>query len=188
MKRTRLAAGVLLTTAALLAATAPGSAQLSGTENGEWRYLGGDAGHTRSSTLNQINASNFSTLKVAWTFRGDNFGPGLEFTARVDAALCRRRALHRHRAAPPGRGDRRRHGRDEVDVSRAGDEPLLPLAAHRLRQGGRLREGRGPRGDLHLDARLLPLGAGRQDRPAARELGRSAGAAQRLSRRAASST
>ncbi len=47
--------------AALLMATAPdASAQrLTGTENGEWRYLGGDAGHTRSSPLSQINASNF---------------------------------------------------------------------------------------------------------------------------------
>ena len=30
---------------------------LSGTENGEWRYLGGDAGNTRYSPLDQINAS-----------------------------------------------------------------------------------------------------------------------------------
>ena len=59
-----------------------GSAQLTGVENGEWRYLGGDAGHTRSSPLKQINASNFSNLKVAWIWRGDNFGPGLEYTSR----------------------------------------------------------------------------------------------------------
>ena len=58
-------------------------AQLSGVEQGEWRYLGGDAGHTRAAPqLNQINASNFSELEVAWTWRGDNFGSNVEFTFR----------------------------------------------------------------------------------------------------------
>ena len=37
---------------------------LPGTENGEWRYLGGDAGHTRHSALDQINAGNFEDLEV----------------------------------------------------------------------------------------------------------------------------
>jgi quinoprotein glucose dehydrogenase len=59
------------------------AAQLTGTQSGQWRYLGGDAGHTRSSPLNQINATNFSNLKVAWIYRGDNFGPGVEYTMRA---------------------------------------------------------------------------------------------------------
>ena len=29
-----------------------------GTENGEWRYLGGNVGHTRYSPLDQINSEN----------------------------------------------------------------------------------------------------------------------------------
>jgi glucose dehydrogenase len=37
-----------------------------GTANGEWRYLGGDAGNTRYSPLNQVTAANFETLKEAW--------------------------------------------------------------------------------------------------------------------------
>jgi quinoprotein glucose dehydrogenase len=83
MPRSRVVV-VLALAAAAAAATSPSlSAQRTGTENGEWRYLGGDAGHTRSSALSQINAANFDTLKVAWIFRGDNFGPGLEFTARA---------------------------------------------------------------------------------------------------------
>lgn len=73
----------LFAAAMLLGAPSSGAGQLTGVENGEWRYLGGDAGHTRSSPLNQINASNFANLRVAWIFRGDNFGPGLEFTARA---------------------------------------------------------------------------------------------------------
>ncbi len=56
--------------------------RLPGTENGEWRYLGGDAGHTRSSPLNQIDGSNFSDLEVAWIWRSDNFGPNLDYFSR----------------------------------------------------------------------------------------------------------
>ena len=41
----------------------------------EWRYIGGDAGHTRYSSLDQINADNFESLEVAWIWRGDNYGP-----------------------------------------------------------------------------------------------------------------
>jgi glucose dehydrogenase len=39
-----------------------------GTEKGEWRPLGGDAGHTRYSPLDQITPANFETLKEAWKF------------------------------------------------------------------------------------------------------------------------
>ncbi|MEO6002044.1 MAG: pyrroloquinoline quinone-dependent dehydrogenase [Opitutus sp.] len=41
------------------AATAPGQS--------EWRSVGGDAGLTRHSTLNQINRDNVSGLEIAWT-------------------------------------------------------------------------------------------------------------------------
>jgi glucose dehydrogenase len=81
MKPSWFGCGVLALVA-LLCVPSSGAVQMTGVENGQWRYLGGDAGHTRFSPLNQINASNFSKLKVAWIFRGDNFGPGLEFTAR----------------------------------------------------------------------------------------------------------
>lgn len=58
-------------------------AQLLGTENGEWRYLGGDAGHTRAAPhLQQITADNFDDLSPAWIFRGENFSPGAEYTFR----------------------------------------------------------------------------------------------------------
>jgi len=68
--------GAALTLAALtlttlsLAAPAPASAQ-----DGEWRYWGADAASSRYSPLGQIDASNFSDLEVAWTWRGDNFSP-----------------------------------------------------------------------------------------------------------------
>ncbi len=77
----RFGSGVL-TLVALLSVPSGTSAQRTGVENGEWRFLGGDAGHTRSTPLSQIDASNFSDLQVAWTWRGDNFGPGVEYTFR----------------------------------------------------------------------------------------------------------
>src|SRR3954468_2341129 len=83
MTRARIACSVLALAATLALSTLSGTAQLSGVENGQWRYLGGDAGSTRSSPLTQINASNFAKLKVAWVFRGDNFGPGVEYTMRA---------------------------------------------------------------------------------------------------------
>ena len=54
-----------------------------GTENGEWRYLGGDSGNTRYSPLNQINASNFDELEQAWVWRSDNFGPNVDYFSRA---------------------------------------------------------------------------------------------------------
>ena len=64
--RTRLLAGVGI---ALLGAASPALAQRTGTENGEWRYWGGDEGSTRYSPLAQIDAGNVATLEVAWRNR-----------------------------------------------------------------------------------------------------------------------
>src|ERR1700730_3558009 len=58
--------------------TIPAAAQ-TGAKNGEWPTYGGDLGHTRYSPLDQINASNFSKLEVAWRFKTDNLGPRPEF-------------------------------------------------------------------------------------------------------------
>ena len=49
---------------------------------GEWRYIGGDASHTRYSALDQITAANFEQLEVAWTWRGDNFGSQVDHIFR----------------------------------------------------------------------------------------------------------
>ena len=45
------------------------------TGSGDWPAYGGDRGHTRYSPLDQINASNFGTLEVAWRFSVANMGP-----------------------------------------------------------------------------------------------------------------
>src|ERR1041385_5137244 len=51
----------------------------SGAKNGEWRTYGGDLGSTRYSPLDQINASNFNKLEVAWRFKTDSLGPRPEY-------------------------------------------------------------------------------------------------------------
>jgi len=59
---------------AALALPAQTAAQ-SGVSSGEWRVYGGDPGHTRYSSLDQINASNATDLEIAWRWTGRNFGP-----------------------------------------------------------------------------------------------------------------
>jgi quinoprotein glucose dehydrogenase len=52
-----------------------------GTENGEWRYPGGDIRSTRYSPLGQVTPANFESLKEAWRFSPlDVVGP---MTARA---------------------------------------------------------------------------------------------------------
>ena len=68
----------LLAVLAIVAAAHGLGAQGQQAPAGEWRYIGGDASHTRYSPLDQITASNFEKLEVAWTWRGDNFGPTVD--------------------------------------------------------------------------------------------------------------
>jgi quinoprotein glucose dehydrogenase len=41
----------------------------------DWLHMASDLAHTRYAPLDQINASNFNSLEVAWRFSTDNFGP-----------------------------------------------------------------------------------------------------------------
>ncbi|HUJ49737.1 MAG TPA: PQQ-binding-like beta-propeller repeat protein [Bryobacteraceae bacterium] len=62
--------------------TIPMSGQTAGkpsTKNGEWPYYTADEKGTKYSPLDQINASNFSQLEVAWRFKTDNLGPRPEY-------------------------------------------------------------------------------------------------------------
>ena len=45
------------------------------TASGEWPTYGGDLGHTRYAPLDQIDASNFGSLEVAWRYSVANLGP-----------------------------------------------------------------------------------------------------------------
>jgi quinoprotein glucose dehydrogenase len=62
----------------LFVSTLAATSQRGAAPNGEWRRIGSDGGNTRYSPLDQIDARNVSNLKVAWTWRGDNFGSALE--------------------------------------------------------------------------------------------------------------
>ncbi len=51
-----------------------GKPLVRGNAYGEWRYWGGDAWSTRYSPLEQINATNFDSLTVAWKWNASAFG------------------------------------------------------------------------------------------------------------------
>jgi glucose dehydrogenase len=65
--------GLILVLIALVLAGRPGDAQ----QKVEWPNITGGDSSTRYSSLDQITASNFNTLKVAWEWNGDA-GPGVE--------------------------------------------------------------------------------------------------------------
>ncbi|MFA5907573.1 MAG: PQQ-binding-like beta-propeller repeat protein [Vicinamibacterales bacterium] len=54
-----------------------------GTTGGEWRTWGGDLGVTRYAPLDQIDATNFSKLEVAWRFRTENLGSRPDFNLQT---------------------------------------------------------------------------------------------------------
>ena len=64
-----------LRAATLLAVTAALATQSLSAQQAEWRYWGADAASTRYSPLDQIDASNFEQLEVAWIWRADNYSP-----------------------------------------------------------------------------------------------------------------
>ena len=66
-----LAGGVLVHTSRV---DARQTGLVRGNAPGEWRYWGADAWSTRYSPLDQINASNFSTLQVAWRWNASADG------------------------------------------------------------------------------------------------------------------
>jgi quinoprotein glucose dehydrogenase len=81
----------LLWAVSLTLTDAQGPTYRFGTANGEWRYLGGDAGHTRYSPLDQVTPANFETLKEAWRFSPlDTLGP---LTARATPSYVGGRLL-----------------------------------------------------------------------------------------------
>ena len=83
---------------AFLAASAWG--QQPSTKNGEWPYYTADLKGTQYSPLDQINASNFNKLEVAWRFKTDNLGHASGIQAGRHAARGQWRDLHHRRHAP----------------------------------------------------------------------------------------
>ena len=74
-----LALGLAWSTAHLAGQEGRVPASLATTKAGEWSSYGRDLANTRYSPLDQINASNFSKLELAWRFKTDFLGPRPEF-------------------------------------------------------------------------------------------------------------
>ena len=104
LKRT-VAAGLAVAAGfAWMATTARGQSAASGqpsTKNGEWPMYTADLRGSKYSPLDQINASNFNNLEVAWRFKTDNLGPRPEH--KLEGTPIRSRASFippAERAAP----------------------------------------------------------------------------------------
>jgi quinoprotein glucose dehydrogenase len=63
---------------AATAAPAAGPAAGPTPPDTEWRHYANDLANTKYAPLDQINASNFNNLQVAWRFKTDNFGSRIE--------------------------------------------------------------------------------------------------------------
>src|SRR5258705_4994175 len=66
------------TSLAILGLCSPATAQTTG-QSVDWPTYTGDISGSKYKALDQINASNFSTLEVAWRFKTDNIGNRPEF-------------------------------------------------------------------------------------------------------------
>ena len=52
-------------------------------QDGGWTRWGANAGSQRYTPHGQIDAANFDSLETAWVWRGDNFGPGVDYILRA---------------------------------------------------------------------------------------------------------
>ncbi len=68
-------AGVVWTTTR----TAGQTTGMPSTKNGDWTHYTADVRGTKYSPLDQINATNFNKMEVAWRFKTDNLGSRPEF-------------------------------------------------------------------------------------------------------------
>src|ERR1700730_8433560 len=76
MSRTKSSAALALGVAAFaIWILTPARGQQGTPASGEWRVNGGDAGSTRYSPLDQINAANVRNLQVVWRWKAQNMGP-----------------------------------------------------------------------------------------------------------------
>jgi quinoprotein glucose dehydrogenase len=62
-----------------VSASGQGNGYVPSTKKGDWPYYTADEKGSKYSPLDQINASNFNKLEVAWRFKTDNLGTRPEF-------------------------------------------------------------------------------------------------------------
>ena len=82
-------ARLALVAAAIVAAVAPPApvAAQQGAPNGEWPYYGGDLGGTKYSGLDQIDATNFDDLQIAWRWQSADAGLDLDAIREIHEDL-----------------------------------------------------------------------------------------------------
>jgi len=73
--RTAPAALLVAVIAVLMPRVSGQSTGQPSTKNGEWPMYTADLAGSKYSPLDQVNATNFSKLEVAWRFKTDNLGP-----------------------------------------------------------------------------------------------------------------
>src|SRR5438445_9361174 len=81
-KSNRLNKSFLVASLGLLCITAPlwgQSSAPSGAKTGEWPSYAADLASTRYRPFDQIDASNFNKLELAWSFKTDNLGTRPEY-------------------------------------------------------------------------------------------------------------
>ena len=176
-----------------------------GAQGGEWRTWGGDLGVTRYAPLDQIDASNFSTLQVAWRFRTESLGSRPDFNLQttplmINGVLYATAGEHRNAVAMDARdrrtavdaSARRRQARAAVIATPVGPRRGLldrrqgrraDLLRHHWLSAGRSRREDGPAAaGLRRQRRRRPE---KGQRPGARpdRQAKSPGTARRSSRR-----
>ena len=141
---------------------------------GEWRYIGGDASHTRYLPLDQINASQLREARGGVDLAGRQLRASGRYHLPLDADLRRWNPLHGGGPAPHRRGDRPGDGRDDVGLPRAPHDAIRARHAQQLREGRRVRGSeRSRRHLLHVPC-VLPARPRCQDGRAPGGLGDSA--------------
>jgi len=74
-----MAKGMLLVFACAVLVSGQGGSAQRGTTGGEWRHYGGEAGGTKYSPLDQINASNVNKLQIAWRWKTSSLGQAPDY-------------------------------------------------------------------------------------------------------------
>jgi quinoprotein glucose dehydrogenase len=68
----------------------PRAGAMPGPHKGEWVHYASDVRGTRYMPLDQINATNFNSLEVAWRFQTTNLGPSPEFNLQGTPLMVNR--------------------------------------------------------------------------------------------------
>ena len=94
----------------------------------EWRFFGGDAGATRYSSANQINAANVRDLRVAWRWSARETRSTAREPDAGQSADRRWRDVHDGGHQSRCRGTRCRHG--PIAVALAPDRRVAAMVQH----------------------------------------------------------